>query len=279
MRIRQTFNKNNIASIKGLRDYEFQILWGLLGTFVQSDAISTDLPVKIEVALKNYRFGQTEKQLKLLTQAYYEGTFIFPFGKLVTKDGMAIETDPNDRLTDCTPEEKEWPKFKTPLWWYIVGPPYGLILLVIWYGCLYASGIAFYFYCMYYKFFRPKEYWKEYAMTPEQLAEIEARVKQATPGPWDYGTAICCPDRGWIDHPKGVVCKNEGAKMTHSLAAEDAEFIAHAWQDVQDMLSYIRHLEKEYRHVKQMNAELSEQVWSETDTEQAAYDASKKFTF
>ena len=52
--------------------------------------------------------------------------------------------------------------------------------------------------------------------------------KAATPGPWESGTATCCPDMGWIDGPagKGRVCPtHEAPKRTHTIGAEDADLI------------------------------------------------------
>lgn len=58
------------------------------------------------------------------------------------------------------------------------------------------------------------------------LRKLEAA---ATPGPWEYGTATCCPDMGWVDGPagKGTVCPQyQATKTTHTLDAYDAELIA-----------------------------------------------------
>jgi hypothetical protein len=52
-------------------------------------------------------------------------------------------------------------------------------------------------------------------MTP---AELRALLNAATPGPWESGVAICCPDRGWVtpaEHRHG----------THWLSVEDANAI------------------------------------------------------
>ena len=80
-------------------------------------------------------------------------------------------------------------------------------------------------------------------MTREQLDAIRARVEAATPGPWEAGTAFCCPDMGWIDGPKRMVCPvHESAKRTHTLDANDAEFIASAREDVPALLAEVERL-------------------------------------
>ena len=80
-------------------------------------------------------------------------------------------------------------------------------------------------------------------MTREQLDAIRARVEAATPGPWEAGTAFCCPDMGWVDGPKRTVCPvYEGTKRTHTLDANDAEFIAHARVDVSALLAEVERL-------------------------------------
>lgn len=64
------------------------------------------------------------------------------------------------------------------------------------------------------------------------LAELRALLEAATPEPWEAGTAICCPDMGWVDgvgrRPCRVVPAEEGAKRTHTLDANDAALIAAA---------------------------------------------------
>lgn len=83
-------------------------------------------------------------------------------------------------------------------------------------------------------------------MTREQLDAIRARVEAATPGPWEAGTAFCCPDCGWVDGPKRTVCPvYEGTKRTHTLDANDAEFIAAAREDVPALLAEVERLNTE----------------------------------
>jgi hypothetical protein len=83
-------------------------------------------------------------------------------------------------------------------------------------------------------------------MIADQLSAIRARLDAATPGPWEAGTASCCPDMGWVDGPKGAMCPQFTAtKVTHSLDANDAEFIAHAPTDLRALLDEVERLTAE----------------------------------
>ena len=90
-------------------------------------------------------------------------------------------------------------------------------------------------------------------MTKDQLSAIRARLDAATPGPWEAGTACCCPDMGWVDGPKGAVCPQFTAtKVTHSLDANDAELIANAPTDLRALLDEVERLKaREESLVKQ----------------------------
>ena len=78
-------------------------------------------------------------------------------------------------------------------------------------------------------------------MTPEELDALEALAAAATPGPWEAGTAMCCPDMGWVDGPNRRVCPVlEPAKRTHTLDANDAEFIAGAREAVPALIAALR---------------------------------------
>lgn len=90
-------------------------------------------------------------------------------------------------------------------------------------------------------------------MTPERLAEIEARANAATQGPWEAATGalvgddydeathvwyrLHSPDRMW--QTIGKVLDNELDQTT----IEDAEFIAEARTDVPDLLAEVRRLQ------------------------------------
>jgi hypothetical protein len=78
------------------------------------------------------------------------------------------------------------------------------------------------------------------------LDDWERLANTATPGPWEAGTAMCCPDMGWVDGPKGKgrVCPvHEAPKRTHTLDANDAEFIAMARTAVPALIAEVRRLQ------------------------------------
>ena len=74
-------------------------------------------------------------------------------------------------------------------------------------------------------------------MTEQELAEIEARVRATTPGPW----------RSFIegrDHESGssfIQTKGEDIELTGATDA-DQDFIAHARQDIPRLLEELRRL-------------------------------------
>jgi hypothetical protein len=77
------------------------------------------------------------------------------------------------------------------------------------------------------------------------LSELEALGLAATPGPWEAGAAMCCPDMGWVGGPRGVVCPQfDGTKRTHTLDANDAEFIASARTALPLLIAEVRRLRK-----------------------------------
>ena len=72
------------------------------------------------------------------------------------------------------------------------------------------------------------------------LQAIEARLEAATPGPWDFDTI---PETG---ESRVVVRSNAGDPMlevsvaTHGVSAEDAEFLAHAPEDIRALLAEVK---------------------------------------
>lgn len=81
-------------------------------------------------------------------------------------------------------------------------------------------------------------------MSKVDLDAIEARAKAATPGPWKQGGHY---DGEWFDFGKnsGYVRLSDGHEISVAQKAgkyDDAEFIAHARQDVEDMAREIRKL-------------------------------------
>src|SRR5690606_21978359 len=79
-------------------------------------------------------------------------------------------------------------------------------------------------------------------MTPEQLAAIRARAEAATPGPWH-------------DDQDGMVystCQPGCAVVINDidLAVEDAEFIAHAREDIPALVAEVERLQVELARVR-----------------------------
>ena len=76
-----------------------------------------------------------------------------------------------------------------------------------------------------------------------EIQEIEARLAAATPGPWDVETI---PETG---ESRVVVRSNTGDPMLdvsvapHGVRAEDAEFIAHAPEDIRALIAEVKRLE------------------------------------
>ena len=94
-------------------------------------------------------------------------------------------------------------------------------------------------------------------MTPQRLAEIEARAKAATEGPWHCWN-------GWPVEPQA--CERIGPKIAGGVKGnpdifgqkEDFEFIAHARQDIPDLLADRQKLIERIReleaHVEELDA-------------------------
>ena len=80
-------------------------------------------------------------------------------------------------------------------------------------------------------------------MTPERLAEIEARAEAATEGPWEAW------DRGiGFEVHVNAECLNSEFRETFRQA--DAEFIAAARTDVPDLLAEVRRLQAAVERVR-----------------------------
>jgi hypothetical protein len=88
-------------------------------------------------------------------------------------------------------------------------------------------------------------------VTPERLVEIEARCAAATPGEWTHNLDLDPPDAGIEGPGGGTVChvQEHGNVNTVAWAGEafrhaDARFIAHARQDVPDLLAEVKRLRR-----------------------------------
>ena len=80
-----------------------------------------------------------------------------------------------------------------------------------------------------------------------EIQEIDARLAAATPGQWDVDTI---PETG---ESHVVVRSNTGDPMldvsvaTHGVRAEDAEFIAHAPEDIRALLGAVKAVREMHR--------------------------------
>lgn len=97
-------------------------------------------------------------------------------------------------------------------------------------------------------------------LTDDKLDEIEKRAERATEGPWDYGDDALIAQQisgdvkysQWLLHKDGepiVHVRIDHYKYIggappgdHVLKREDAEFIAHARQDVPRLIEEVRRL-------------------------------------
>lgn len=101
-------------------------------------------------------------------------------------------------------------------------------------------------------------------MTPEHLAEIEACANAATEGPWhawDRGigyelhlgvAAKCEPSR----------CEDVNGEFRETFKQADAEFIAHARTDVDNLVAEVRRLQDAIERVRAVHYETT---WCDTD--------------
>lgn len=97
-------------------------------------------------------------------------------------------------------------------------------------------------------------------LSPARLAEIRARVEKATTGRWVHGVVIRCMDSPGMelcDDPSSPFVAHEdspsniatcwphdvGFRLTAAEAAFNASFIAHARQDVPDLLDEVAALQ------------------------------------
>ena len=93
------------------------------------------------------------------------------------------------------------------------------------------------------------------SMTPERLQAIRARCEQATPGPWSWAPGyVLVSARGdrilVLDYTYGP----------RQLTEADAEFVAHAREDVPALLEEVERLQAEVRALRRRLRELREQL-------------------
>ena len=78
-------------------------------------------------------------------------------------------------------------------------------------------------------------------MTEQELAEIRQRANAATPGPWkNFKTGYT--KNGRTDGEALECVKNLEGDITFAIDAVDADFIAHARQDIPDLLAEVKRL-------------------------------------
>ena len=114
---------------------------------------------------------------------------------------------------------------------------------------------------------------KTEAMTPERIAEIKAREGKATPGPWvvdcngissKNGTQIlnagsCIPDpQTAVDYGGTVHDWKEEIYDYGVHKWDDAAFIAHARQDIPDLLAEVEWLRAENKRLERQVMQLAE---------------------
>lgn len=79
-------------------------------------------------------------------------------------------------------------------------------------------------------------------LTDEQLAAIRERADAATPGPWATALEVDHDGQYWVVTPPDGSVLFSVCKVGHKgelKTEEDAEFIAHARQDIPALLAHI----------------------------------------
>lgn len=97
------------------------------------------------------------------------------------------------------------------------------------------------------------------SLTPERIAEIRERANAATPGPWGtQGGSYACiySDAGVVGD---IVCEPpEGVEESLQAWPRTSEFIAHARQDVPELLDALEAAEAEVARLREDKARLLE---------------------
>ncbi len=95
-------------------------------------------------------------------------------------------------------------------------------------------------------------------MTNDHLAAIEAREQKATPGPWLHDRyneeyAEGCTETHWVSGPDGAdgaptvahVYTDSCTACWPNIPNDDAEFIAHAREDIPALVAEVRAMKSE----------------------------------
>ena len=83
-------------------------------------------------------------------------------------------------------------------------------------------------------------------LTPERIAEIRERWEKATPGPW-YAAANSYVVGGNLTSQGHKVCQLADPWIHNPNQDDDAPFLAHSWQDIQDLLDEVERLRSALR--------------------------------
>lgn len=104
------------------------------------------------------------------------------------------------------------------------------------------------------------------SITDKRLTEIQARIEAATDGPWDRWA-------GWDDRDNSVASGGrEDAPTVADVIPEkdDADFIAHAREDVPALLAEVHRLKRRVGVLQSENHNLSEALTTSRHREAAA---------
>ena len=108
-------------------------------------------------------------------------------------------------------------------------------------------------------------------MNGAQIAEIRARCEAATPGPWIVSNGrdkVCAKNvPAYADKTARVVVadcmkENNGRRFEedYAMAQRDAEFIAHARQDIPALLDEVERLTEENKRLNRKISDISKMV-------------------
>ena len=95
-------------------------------------------------------------------------------------------------------------------------------------------------------------------LTPEELAAIRERAEKATPGPWHVYAAYSLSDIT----PETRTCVVDCVASDGTLAREDAEFIAHAREDIPRLLDALEAAYAENERLKRKLDAMDDAVYA-----------------
>lgn len=87
-------------------------------------------------------------------------------------------------------------------------------------------------------------------ITDERLKEIKARAEAATPGPWNSWAVVDGIPHNHVASPTEEIAElDNGEYIENPNMDADAKFIAHARQDVPDLIAEVERLEAKLKNV------------------------------